>query len=178
DPRPFEGLWGQEAAAYDAAVTALAEGWASIEERQHLDLAIVKVDVDHPDAARASWRGSVLHQAAVHSATSSLRVATLAGRRYEVRYRYESWVRLVSRRPRFRVDLSELAEVLGAAETAGAKWLFDGAGAIKPAMRLQRGEESSITPGRFLHELCSHLEVLDCGPPAWDPYLVPGRSSA
>ena len=46
--------------------------------------------------------------AAVHSATDLLRVATLAGGRVEIRYRYESWVRLetppspAARRPRRR----------------------------------------------------------------------------
>ncbi len=103
---------------------------------------------------------------------------------YEVRYRYETWVRLASWRPRARVDLTGLAERLSDMESSGTRWAFDGAGALRSALRPLGGELSSISPDDFMPALLQELAVLDAGPPAWDPYapgtpLVPqamGRS--
>ncbi len=175
EPERFEDLWGAEASAFDASVRALDEGWAVIEERPRHDLAVVRVDGDHPGAAHCGWEGAALHRGAVHSATACLRVFTVVGRRYELRYRYESWVRLASRRPRPRVDLSALAVALTAAEPSGARWAFDGAAAITGALHLVGGTESALDEARVLDEACAWLERLDAGPAAWDPYAAPLR---
>lgn len=175
DPERYRALWADEAAAFDAACGAVTEGWASIEERPDHDLAIVRVDVTHPDAPQAAWQGAPLHRAAVHSSTSRLRVATVAGGRVEVRYRYESWVRLHSRRPRPRVDLSGVAAELTRSETSGARWVFDGAGAITGALHLAEGARSTLDPEHVVDAVCRTLEALDAGPPAWDPYAVAVR---
>ena len=172
DPERHRALWTEEADAFDASARALVEGWACLEERPEHDLAIVRVDTTHADAARAMWRGAPLHPAAVHSTTERLRVATIAGARVEVRYRYESWVRLVSRRPRPRVDLSAVAAELTRAEGDRGRWVFDGAGAITGALHLAPGGASTLDPERVIETVCRHLEVLDAGPPAWDPYAV------
>ncbi|HMK63006.1 MAG TPA: DUF6687 family protein, partial [Acidimicrobiales bacterium] len=94
----------------------------------------------------------------------------VAGNRFELRFRYESWVRLASRRPRARVDLSELAVQLGEAESDGGRWVFDGAGAIAPALRRVDDGPSTLAPERFLSEVRRALTSLDRGPGAWDPY--------
>lgn len=170
DPGRFERLWGAEAAAYDAAVAVLAEGGATVEEIPELDLAVVRLDADDGHGP-AAWDTAPLHRAAVHGVTSALRVATIAGRRMELRYRYESWVRLARARPRRRVDLERLARVLTAEEKGSARWLFDGAGSITAALHLV-GERttSTIEPSRFVESICTELQRLDAGPPAWDPY--------
>jgi hypothetical protein len=170
DPERYRALWSDEVAAFDASCGALAQGWASIEDRPEHDLAIVRVDVAHPDAPKAAWEGAPLHRAAVHSSTPRLRVATVAGGGVEVRYRYESWVRLRSRRPRPRVDLSTVAAELTRSETSGGRWVFDGAGAITGALHVAGGARSALEPEHVLEEVCRALEVLDAGPPAWDPY--------
>ncbi len=103
-------------------------------------------------------------------------MATIAGGRVEVRYRYESWVRLVSRRPRPRVDLAPVAAELTKAETAGGRWVFDGAGAITGALHLAGGARSTLDPEHVVDVVCRHLEYLDAGPAAWDPFAVPARS--
>jgi len=176
DPERHRALWAAEAEAFDASARALHEGWASIEERPGHDLAVVRVDVTHPRAGAAAWGGAPLHRAAVHSATQRLRVATIAGGRAVVRYRYESWVRLVSRRPRRRVDLAPVAAELTTAERAGARWVFDGAGAITGALHLAEGAPSTHDPEHVVEVVCRHLEYLDAGPAAWDPYAVPACS--
>jgi hypothetical protein len=103
-------------------------------------------------------------------------VATIAAGRVEVRYRYESWVRLVSRRPLPRVDLTPVATELSGAETGGARWVFDGAGAITGALHVAGGGASTLDPERVVEVVRGHLETLDSGPAAWDPYSVPTRT--
>ena len=179
DPERYRALWKEEADAFDASVRALSEGWASIEERPNHDLAVVRVDTSHPDASRAAWDTAPLHRAAVHSATERLRVATMAQDSeaqgaVELRYRYESWVRMVSRRPRPRVDLGPIATELTRSETGGGRWVFDGAGAITGALHLAPGTTSSLDPEEVLDAVCRELESLDAGPPAWDPYAPSG----
>jgi hypothetical protein len=170
DPERYRLLWAEETDSYDASSRALADGWATIEERPEHDLAVVRVDVAHPDAPRAMWGGAPLHRAAVHSNTDRLRVATIAASRFELRYRYESWVRLERRRPRPRVDLAAAAAELTRAEGAGGRWVFDGAGALTGALHLADGGASTLDPEDVLSLVCQRLAVLDAGPPAWDPY--------
>jgi hypothetical protein len=170
DPDRHRALWSGEWAAYDAAARALAEGWVSLEDDPDNDLAVVRVDVTDPRAGAARWQGAPLHRAAVHSITPRLRVATMAAGRFELRYRYESWVRLVSRRPRPRVDLSSVAHELTGSEPAGARWVFDGAGAITGALHVDSGAPSTLDPEHVLERVRGRLEVLDAGPPAWDPF--------
>jgi len=180
-PEEHDGLWGDEASAYDAAVTALRDGSVTIEEHPDVDLAVVRVRdaALRERAPTVSWAGRVVHPAAVHSATSCLRVVTISGSRYELRYRYESWVRLTSFRPRPRVDLSRLAGELSAAErtapaATGASWTFDGAGAITPSLHLDE-RDSALDPERFVDVVVQALADLDTGPAAWDPYADSSR---
>jgi hypothetical protein len=176
DPQRFDTLWRDEWAAYEASARAFDEGWATIDELPEFDLAVVRVDRDHEGAGAAGWKSAPLHRAAVHSATTCLRVATVAGDRMELRYRYESWVRLTGRRPRPRVDLERLASELTAAETGHSRWVFDGAGAIRGALHLARDDDTStIAPERFVEVVCARLAALDRGPAAWDPYRAPPR---
>ncbi|HZU79063.1 MAG TPA: DUF6687 family protein [Acidimicrobiales bacterium] len=170
DPEGAEQLWGPQVAAYDAGVRLREDGGLAIEEDPALDLAVVRVAEDHPDLARSAWAGSPAHPAVVHSATRCLRVATVLGRHFDVRYRYESWVRLGSARPRPRVDLSMLAARLGGLEEDGGQWHFDGAAAITPVLVRADGRASTLAPERFLGLLRDELRTLDAGPPAWDPY--------
>jgi hypothetical protein len=178
DPEAHERRWGAQLAAYDAACRALAEGWATLEEHPEHDLVVVTVDGRHPDAPGASWEGAPLHRAAVCSATDRLRVLTVDGGRMEVRYRYESWVRLRDRRPRRRVDLDALAAELTACERHGARWRFDGAGAITGALHLEGDAVSSIAAGEVVERVRAALHALDRGMPAWDPYApaAPARA--
>ncbi len=152
-PERFEELWGHEADAFDAACELRRRGAVTVAENRRLDLAVVRVDEDAALLGRAGWRDAPVHPAAIHSVTSCLRVATIVGRRYDVRYRYESWVRLVSRGVMPRVDLDPLALTLEAAEEDGGRWVFEGTGAITPALRRADGAESTLSPERFLSEL-------------------------
>lgn len=170
DPLSFESLWRDEAAAFDASVSGLGD-WVRIEELPEHDLAIVRVSPDDAVAHRAGWAEHVLHPAAVNSSTERLRIATIAGARIELRYRYESWVRMASCRPRPRVDLSGLASILTDLEPSGTKWSFDGAGATRPALTTADATPSGISAEEFTNQVTRYLSRLDSGEPAWDPYL-------
>lgn len=173
DPVRFEELWGDEARAFDAAVRVIDDGVVVLEEHPRHDLAVVRVDVAHSAVAPAAWDGAPIHRAAVHSSTTRLRILTIAGARFELRYRYESWVRMTSRRPRPRVDLGPLAAELTKAEQNGARWVFDGASALTGALHLAGDGPSTLDPDRLVETVCERLEALDAGPAAWDPYTVP-----
>jgi hypothetical protein len=168
-PSAYRRLWHEELTAYDAARAALDTGIATVVEEPEHDLAVVQVDVSDPGAQRARWKGHPLHPAAVHSATACLRIATVAGRCFTFRYRYESWVRLTSCRPRPRVDLASVVERLDAEEGAAGRWAFDGASALTGALHLADSGVSTISPERFLEVLRTSLVLLDAAPPAWDP---------
>lgn len=158
-PADHEGLWRAEADAVAAARRALASGQAVLEEDPALDLAVVRMA---GPPAGAGWAGRPLHPVAVHSATACLRVATVCGDRVDVAYRYESWVRLVSRPVRPRVDLGPLAAELSRAEPAGAGWSFPGVRALRPVLAAEG--RSGLPPGDVLDRLREVLAVADPAP--------------
>ena len=93
----------------------------------------------------------------------------MQGQRYELVYRYESWVKYTSRRPLPRVDLAPLAAQLQDEEQNGARWSFDGVAALVPSLRLADGHESDIPPPRLREMVERYLAM---APPAWDPYAT------
>jgi hypothetical protein len=169
EPQRYEELWHDEQHAFESSVQGIGS-WATIVESPDHDLAIVRIDPVEANTAGSAWGDHVIHPAAVYSSTSMSRVATLAGRRMDVRFRYESWVRMVSWRPRPRVDLSGLADELDQLEPSGSRWTFDGASATRPALHAIANQPSAISHEIFVERLTSHLTKLDGGPPAWDPY--------
>lgn len=169
DPSPFRALWQEEDEALTASEEDVRSGRVSLTEDAALDLAVVRIPEDV--AARAAHRFTqprpqAVHPMALHNATSASCLVLLQGRSYEVQYRYEGWVQLVSRRPRARRDLSALAASLSGRERQG-RWTFDGADKITPRLRLEGARESVLSPEEFVGRL---REFLRAAPPAWDPY--------
>ncbi|MBX9693546.1 MAG: hypothetical protein K2Z81_14250, partial [Cyanobacteria bacterium] len=70
-------------------------------------------------------------------------------RRYELYFRYETWVNFVSRKLPPRVDLKPFAEALNQKEGRGAKWRFNGVDAIISRLSMT-GNESRFSPNQFL----------------------------
>ena len=104
---------------------------------------------------------------AVHNATDRGTLLIARGRRYEVLYRYESWVQLWSRPVRPRVDLAPLAALLDGVEGHGASWEADTPSGLTAGLRLVGGAESSLDLATFRGLVEEHLRT---APPAWDPY--------
>ena len=162
-------LWADEDESLTASEAAIAGGDVTITERPDVDLAIVDVPADAPDAGGHRFGGdwvAGLHPMAVHNATGRLVVATVRGRSYDVEVRYESWVQLRSRPLRLRRDLAPLADRLQDEERGDATWTATAVSTLVPRLRSGDGD-SSIRPVRFVELLVDHLAT---APPAWDPF--------
>ena len=173
-PERYEALWAEEDAALAASECSVARDVA-IEEVPDLDLAVITVPDGAPAGGGHRFGGQWtvgLHPMAVHNATDRLALLTVRGRRYDLRYRYETWVQLRSRLARPRRDLAPLAAALTERESGGAHWVADPPGSLTAGLRLvgQDGGddvESDLDPGTFRSLVEHHLRT---APPAWDPY--------
>jgi hypothetical protein len=166
----YRDVWGDEDAVLEASDAAFEDGRAVIEERPDVDLAIVTVAEDTPEAGGHRFSHewvSGLHPMAVNTRTERVTLARLRGRRYDVELRYEGWVQMWSRPVRARRDLAPLAARLQDEETGDAVWSATPVGGLLPRLQLGDGQESSIAPDRFVELLTDHLRT---APPAWDPY--------
>ena len=144
----FAADWREEFEAIEADRRLFGEGKAAVEEFPDVDLAVIR-------APRP------LHPVARNTATERLRVLTATGpATYELIYRAETWVELVSRPVLPRLDLAPLLPELQALESAGT-WLFDGIARPVPSLRCAdaggAAGPSTIAPDRFLSILRRYL---------------------
>ena len=145
----FEAYWRDEYQKVEAGRELFARGEATVEEAPELDLAVFTL----PHEA---------HDMALYEQTQRSRVVlVLEGQRYQMRYRYESWVELQSRRPPPRIDLRPFADLLQTFEGNPGDWSADDVRRSLPRLRL-RGPEggtspSSVTPGLFVRLLAQYL---------------------
>jgi hypothetical protein len=167
-PERFRSLWEEEDAALGESLEALRSGLVRIDEDPTIDLAVVTIPdrlADKGSHRFTQSRSQAVHPMAIHNATHCLRTLLVQGGRYELQYRYETWVQLASRRPMPRADLGALAAALTERETRGASWSFDGVDSITPS--LGHDGESSFSPPVLLAEVKAFLTT---APPAFDPY--------
>jgi hypothetical protein len=157
DIQAYRKLWEPEDQKLTESERLIDDGIVTIEERPELDLAIVRYTTDSPMDC---------HPLAIHTRTGMSRLLTLKAGTVEFQYRYESWVRMASRRPALRIDLTPLVEKLNRKESSG-NWIFEEVDSISP--RLYRtGDGTSIVRFDNFIELLEH--ELRSGVPAWDPY--------
>jgi hypothetical protein len=169
-PERYRTYWADEDAHLAATEAGIADGTISIVDQPDLDLAVVTVPARwqrRPSHRFTRIGTSVVHPSAIHNATDQFTIVYQQGRRYELVYRYETWVQYTSRRPRARADLTPLAEALTADEPGDAMWAFDGVGDLEPVLQLNGADESALTPGTFFERLQAFLRA---APPGWDPY--------
>jgi Family of unknown function (DUF6687) len=172
-PERFRDRWAEEDAHLAASEAAIASGAVHIEEREDLDLAIVTVPASwNPRPVHRFTRAEsqALHPSALNNATDRFRLLIERGDKYEVQYRYETWVQYRSRRPLPRVDLQPLAAELSTREPGAARWSFDGVEEIAPVLHLTGAgdDPSSAIPPEELRALV--VDTLTTGVSAWDPY--------
>jgi hypothetical protein len=127
DPDRYRLLWRDRWSAVESDLALLDSGAATVEELPELDLAVVR-------APRP------LLELAVYPRTARSRVlmASNDGLR-TLRYRYETWVRFVSRPLRARVDLAPALFRLDARETASGSWRFEGVSPATPRLYFADG---------------------------------------
>ena len=179
-PDRFRKYWADEDAHLRASEAAIASGAVTIEEIEDLDLAIVTVPEDW--VARPVHRFTrslrqAVHPTAVNNATDRFRLLYLQGQRYELQYRYETWVRYVSRRPPGPDRPHTAGRGAQRARARRARWTFDGVDAIAPSLHLigaGADARSAIPPEQFRARV---IQALATGASAWDPYDRPPRPS-
>ena len=88
----------------------------------------------------------------------------------ELYFRYESWVRFVSRPVALRPELEALGFELTQKEPSGKRWTADGIGAVVARVQPEEGR-SEIDPGVIVATVRDYLAS---APPAWDPYRAGG----
>ena len=135
-----------------------------------LDLTVVTLPATTGSTGGHRFGGmwsDLVHPMALHAAIQGFAVLLVCGDRVELRYRYESWVQFQSRAVRPRVDLTPVADELTALERGSARWLFDGPGALTPALRVTGDGATSLEPAEVRTRVERAMRTL---PPAWDPY--------
>jgi hypothetical protein len=166
----YRALWESEDARLTASEELIDQGLVTIEERQDLDLAIVRLpeELTRQRVHRfTQQRLAECHPFALHNRTTRSRLLLVQGRQVELQYRYESWVQLASRKPAPRVDLSELTNELNRDETTGGRWVFDGVEQITPRLHFEGSPHTSQPLDAIVTKIEHHLRT---GQPAWDPY--------
>ena len=156
-PDRFRDAWEAEDAWFARDDERVRAGEATIEERPEIDLAIVRMPDAIDEGALDDEVGLLgFHASAIHNRTRLHRVLAIRGRRYRVRYRYETWVQYVSRPTMPRVDLAPLADELSGSETTG-KWTFDGVSDLTPSLGLEGADESALSPEQFVDAVVGFL---------------------
>ncbi len=166
----YRDTWVEEDAHITATETAITDGTITIVDRPELDLTIVTI----PE----SWEDRIVHQFtkvaeraahpyAVNNATDCFAVLTTGGAVPELRYRYETWVHYVSRRPRPRVDLTNLAQELTADDHADGRWVFDTVDGLSPALHRVDDGATTLSDDDFVARV---TEALRSARSTWSPY--------
>lgn len=159
-------LWQDDDRFLTATEDAIASGLIHIEEDPDLDLAVVHVvdkGVIDPELVPRHGKSLVsrlCQPMAIHNAFERFRVLVMHKRRYELYYRYETWVDYVSSPLKPRVDLSKLAAGLNERESR-LRWRFNGVGEIIGRLSFEgaTGDDagSDLSPAEFLQAVQEEL---------------------
>jgi len=166
----YGDLWALQDEHLTASHTLLADGVVTVVESPALDLAVVRIP---PYLRQRQVRryladeSAVIHPFAVNSATQCSRILRVQGNHYEFEYRYESWLKLATRRVPLRVHLDGLAARLNELERGPPAWVAQSPMDIVPRLQRSDGTASTIPLDTFLLELEG---ALTSAPVAWDPH--------
>ncbi len=149
DPERYRMLWRADWTRIESDMALIDAGDVRIEDEPAADLAIVHTP-------------RLLDDMALYPRTARMRVMqALPDGTIQVRHRYETWVRYVSRPLAPRVDLTPLLPRLQELERNDGTWAAEDMRAVRPMLYL-RGDghgpaRSSIDPRRLADELAAHL---------------------
>ncbi len=166
----YESFWQAQDAHLTESQQWLDSGRVRIEEFHEHDLAVVHIPEDLPLRTVTRYFQNELaavHPFAIQTATDCTRLLRIQGRNIEFQYRYETWVRFVSRRPKSRVKLNKLCLHLNALESSGDSWILEEPNNIIPRLYLDGNGKTSIDSADIFEAL---IENLAGQPVAWDPF--------
>jgi len=156
----LEQFWIAEDRLLDHTQEQIAAGNITIEEHPHIDLAVVTL----PEPAETARKQEIsqpwdklIQTLGIHNETAMMRVLLRQANRYELYFRYETWVEFVSRKLMPRVDMTTFATDLQSREEPGCIWEFEDIDALQPRLRLTGTAESKIGPAEFQDRLASYL---------------------
>jgi len=175
DVSAWEPLWRDQFAHLEASHELFARGAVTIDEYPEVDLAVVHIPGDVPEQTVRRYlepEQAAIHPFAIHRQTDCKRLLRVTGRRYELQYRYESWVQLATGRPLLRAALDDLAAELNAREQAAGNWRCDSVDEVIPRLWLDGVTNSSLQPDEFIETARAYLAA---APVAWDPYDWDGK---
>lgn len=166
----FGDLWAAQDEHLTASRALLADGVVTVVESPELDLAVVRIPAylrRRPLRRYLADELATVHPFAINSATQCSRILRVQGNHYEFEYRYESWVRLATRRVPLRVHLDGLVTRLNELERHSPGWVAQSPMDTVPRLARTDGTPSSIPLETFLLELEGALTSATV---AWDPY--------
>jgi hypothetical protein len=156
----LEQFWIDQDRLLDATEAEIAAGNITIEEHPEIDLAVVTLP-EPPSSQRQEllakpW-DKLFQTLGVHNETARMRILLRQANRYELYFRYETWVEFVSRQLMPRVDMTAFADELNAHEEPGCAWEVDDIEALQPSLKLKGAAESKISAAEFQNRLASYL---------------------
>ncbi|MDH3978827.1 MAG: hypothetical protein OEU86_09935 [Gammaproteobacteria bacterium] len=166
----YESCWREQMAHLDFSREQIASGSVVIEEHPEHDLAIVRIPDELPEHTVHRYISSeqaAIHPFAINTVTPCSRILRMYRGGYDFHYRYESWLRFLSRRPLLRVALEGLASQFNDIEEAPGTWRADDVNEVIPRLYLDGSVRSSIAEDLFLDTLKAYLVAQ---PVAWDPW--------
>lgn len=169
----YEEYWRDQFEHLEFSQSLIAAGKVDIEERPEHDLAIVRIPDDIPERAMRRYiadEQNAVHPFAINSATRCNRILKVYKGGLDFHYRYESWLRFKSWRPKLRVALEALADQLNDGEEAPGTWRGEDVNNIVPRLYLDGCQRTSMNEAQFVTLLEEHL---GSAPIAWDPYDWP-----
>jgi hypothetical protein len=98
-----------------------------------------------------------VHQMAIHNKTNCLRILLLQENKYELYYRYESWVDFFSRPTQPRIDLKALAQSLTRQESMDGAWQHEDIQALSPTLKLHGAPLSLVRQDSFKQQVIQYL---------------------
>lgn len=146
-PGRWRADWEEEEGFLEDSRLEVASGTVVLEDEPAADLLVVAC-ADRPWRPASQLgrrRPAPVHPVVVHNLSDRSRVLFSCPPRYELYFRYETWVRLGAPwRP--RVDLSGLASRLSAAEPGGVRWAFNGTRATIARLQPEGAGASDLPP--------------------------------
>jgi len=166
----YEIYWQDQFKHFEFSQNLVATGKVSIEERLEHDLAVVRIPDDVPEQTVRRYleaEQAAVHPFAINSATRCNRIVRIYRGNIDFHYRYESWLRFQSWRPKLRVALDRFADQLNELEESSGTWHGEDINGVVPRLYLDGCRRTSVAEDQFVTLL---EEYLTNAPAAWDPY--------